>query len=232
MEVSTMYCSIIGDIKDSKKIKDRYKIQEKFISILHYVNKKYRKDIESEFKIVQGDEFQGLLNNTQNLLEIIQNIELELLPAKIRIGIGIGDVKTDIYKNNISNIDGQAFYNARDAIEAISISEGKYENIIQSINIKVDDKLLTKKLVKGYIEILNVGLMSCTLINRDWTEKQIEVINLKRKNLTQREIAEKINKTQSAVQKRLSSSGYYTYSYCIKKIQNNFNIIWEVLNDE
>ena len=60
MCIRDRYIAIIGDIKDSKKLNDRKKIQEKLQKVLNEVNQKYYEDISSNFMITLGDEFQEM----------------------------------------------------------------------------------------------------------------------------------------------------------------------------
>ena len=86
-----MYYAIIGDIKNSKEIDNRYEVQNKLKKILDDINLKYKADIKANFLITLGDEFQGLLNSPAFALEIVKYIQRELYPVKLRFGIG----KTD-----------------------------------------------------------------------------------------------------------------------------------------
>lgn len=68
------YIVIIGDMKNSKKIQDRNKVQEKLKSVLKEINKKYKTDIASKIMITLEDEFQGILYNGTEVLTIIEEI--------------------------------------------------------------------------------------------------------------------------------------------------------------
>ena len=71
------YIAIIGDIKNSKNIKERNILQKKLDKILNEVNEIYSDSISSKFIITLGDEFQGLLHSGKNLMEIIYYIKKE-----------------------------------------------------------------------------------------------------------------------------------------------------------
>ena len=114
-----MYCAIIGDIVDSKKIKNRAEIQTKLENVLLAINKKYEIDIAANFVITLGDEFQGLLKLPKNLTRIIEQIKMELYPIKLRFGAGIGEIYTEINPKIAIGADGPAYHNAREAIEII-----------------------------------------------------------------------------------------------------------------
>ena len=59
--------------------------------------------------ITLGDEFQGLLEITVSILEIIKYIQREIYPIKLRFGVGIGNVSTLINHEAAIGADGPAF---------------------------------------------------------------------------------------------------------------------------
>lgn len=95
---SVIYYAIIGDIKNSKDIENRYEVQEKLKHILNNVNLNYKDSIKANFLITLGDEFQGLLSKSEDILEIVKYIQKEIYPVKLRFGIGIGGISTKIEK--------------------------------------------------------------------------------------------------------------------------------------
>src|SRR5665647_1997112 len=114
-----MYFVIIGDIIDSKKVIDRSLLQDKLNSILKKINECFEQEIASNFIITLGDEFQGVLLSSKNLLKIIDLIDFQLYPVKVRFGIGIGTISTKINKEMSLGADGPAYYNARKMINEI-----------------------------------------------------------------------------------------------------------------
>ncbi len=122
------YYAIIGDIKRSKKIENRCEIQEKLKKILDNVNSIYNNDISAKFLITLGDEFQGLLEITAPILEIIKYIQREIYPIKLRFGVGIGNVSTLINHEAAIGADEPAFYAAREMIEFLREQEKKLKS--------------------------------------------------------------------------------------------------------
>ncbi|MGM0411472.1 MAG: SatD family protein [Bacillota bacterium] len=222
-----MYCAIIGDIVNSRKISNRSKAQEKLKKILSNLNSNYKNNIASKFTITLGDEFQGLLFNTNNLISIIDRIKIDFYPHIIRFGIGIGDINTKINKNISIGSDGPAYYAARKAIDDIKKVSKSYESPEQDIKIyKYKDYNNTK------LQLINSNLVLCTYIENRWTDKQIEVIKLlKFENKSQREIAKEVQITQPSVQKRLNSSGYFTYKRSRDTVEKILIDIWEELDE-
>lgn len=139
------YYAIIGDIKRSKKIENRCEIQEKLKKILDNVNSIYNNDISAKFLITLGDEFQGLLEITAPILEIIKYIQREIYPIKLRFGVGIGNVSTLINHEAAIGADGSAFYAAREMIEFLREQEKKLKKQAADIQISVYEKNVLKQ---------------------------------------------------------------------------------------
>ena len=139
------YYAIIGDIKRFKKIENRCEIQEKLKKILDNVNSIYNNDISAKFLITLGDEFQGLLEMTAPILEIIKYIQREIYPIKLRFGVGIGNVSTLINHEAAIGADGPAFYAAREMIEFLREQEKKLKKQAADIQISVYEKNVLKQ---------------------------------------------------------------------------------------
>ena len=125
------YYAIIGDIKRSKKIENRCEIQEKLKKILDNVNSIYNNDISAKFLITLGDEFQGLLEITAPILEIIKYIQRE--------------ISTLINHEAAIGADGPAFYAAREMIEFLREQEKKLKEQAADIQISVYEKNVLKQ---------------------------------------------------------------------------------------
>lgn len=212
-----MYCAVIGDIIRSKEIKKRLAIQNKLEKILHEINLKYSGCIASNFAITLGDEFQGLLRDTGNLMNIIEIIKFELFPVKIRFGVGIGQIYTKIDKNFPLGADGPAYHNARKMIEEIKKLEKRKMRYVADIKIGLDENLTSESLI-------NVSLSLCSFIEEKWTPRQREIIYefLMYEN-NQITVAKKFGVSQSTVQRILKSSGFYNYLYARNEISRYLN---------
>ena len=139
-------------------------------------------------------------------MDIIQYIKKESYPIKIRFGIGIGAITTDINSAISIGADGPGYYKARDSIEQLKVLEKKNESTYGDIQIKiVGDNNLQELSLNSILK-----LMYC--IEKDWTKKQREVVNyvlFEKKNQT--ETAHYFNVTQSNIQQILSKTHFYAY---------------------
>lgn len=200
-----MYVAIIGDIIHSKSIPDRRNIQIQLKDVLDQINTEFNQEVSAKFIITLGDEFQGLLSSASNILQIIDRIQFEMFPVRIRFGIGIGNIETEIIKDMAIGADGPAYHYAREMMNYIKICERGKMFGSTNIMLKADAHL-------DLITLINSSLQLCSYLERNWTDKQrtlLKLIILENKN--QKEAAIELGIEQSSVQRRLKAAGYYDY---------------------
>ena len=217
------YIAVICDIKNSKQNLDRYQLQLKLENALDEINLEYNQDIKMKFTITLGDEFQVLLSSAINIFEIIYKIKFKLKDVGIRVGIGIGNLETDI-KNTTSSLgtDGPVWWNAREMVESLKKKNEKSLRNQSSIKLKGMNNKSIEDLVNHTFVLLNT-------IETRFTKSQKEIIdktiNLYGFNLefTQTELALKINEDVKSVNKILKNAKYYdfinTFKYITKLIE-------------
>jgi hypothetical protein len=207
------HIAIIGDIKESKKLQDRKKVQEKLKNVLYDINDKYSSDISSKFMITLGDEFQGLLCNGANTMHIISEIERKLYPVKIRFGIGIGEIITDIDSEMAIGADGPGYYKAREAIEYLKENEKRKQTNSANIRLEIDGENQEPTIM------INTVLSLLTVIKDTWSERQREVIgDMLEHQDSQGSVAMRLNIKQPTVQKMLANGKYYAYKEALDTI--------------
>lgn len=200
------YCVIIGDIVQSKEIKNRKAFQRKFHSVLEEINKNFTSNIIiSRFTVTIGDEFQGVLKSFGPSYEIIDAIQEMLYPEKLRFGVGWGEITTQIKKEAIG-MDGPAFHNAR---EAILTAEKKGRSDIFKLGIP------EKELA------INTLALCLENIRDSWTARQREVLGLYRKYKNQRKVARLLKIKQPSVAAILASSKWDWYA----GVENSLNTL-------
>lgn len=111
-----IYQVMVFDLKNSKQLQNREYIQYKLIDALKEVNEEYSNIIVSNFIITLGDEWQGLLKYPCHYQKIIDFFEKKLNPLDIYCGIGIGSISIHNFELTVNQLDGPAFYLAREAI--------------------------------------------------------------------------------------------------------------------
>ena len=210
-----IYYAIIGDVKDSRTLSNRNDVQEKLKKVLLDINRIYNEDIAADFLITLGDEFQGLMLKSNNIIKIVKHIQRELHPIQIRFGIGIEEISTKINKKAAIGADGPAFYAARNVITMIHELEKKIK--IQAPDIQIS--LYTEKNIFEIKEI-NTLLSLIKAIEDSWTEKQrYTVWDMMINRGSQNECALRMNTSQSTVARRLSDGKYIVYVNAINTVE-------------
>ncbi|RBP66787.1 SatD family protein [Alkalibaculum bacchi] len=115
--------------------------------------------------ITLGDEFQGLLNYGEDVMNIISDIELEMFPIRIRFGVGIGTLTTEVNREIPLGADGPAYYNARKMIDELKK--------IERMNRKSDSNIMIAS-EKNHDNdmMLNAILSLCFTLQSKWTKRQ------------------------------------------------------------
>lgn len=200
------YIAIIGDIKASKRIDNRSEVQRKLNQALDRVNERFSSNIESKFTVTLGDEFQGLLTDGSSVMHIISEIEREMHPLKIRFGIGIGRITTDIDRERAIGADGPGYHMARNAIDYLKDNEKKKQTAATAIRLESEGDRLTE------VELLNTVFSLMYAIKQSWSDRQREIIwDLLEHRDNQSDVAERQGIRQPSVHKSLSRGYYYTY---------------------
>lgn len=217
------YIAIIGDMINSQKIDNRREVQTKLKNVLDNINEKYKFDISAKFMITLGDEFQGLLCKGSSVIGIIEEIQQEMYPVKIRFGIGIGEIITDINSEMAIGADGPGYYKAREAIEELKHSEQKNKIPSSDIRIEIEsDKNSVSMLLNTIFSLMSV-------IRNNWSERQREIIwEYEKSGGSQLECAERLNIAQSSVNRSLVNGNYYVYKNAKETVDNVLGEIGEV----
>lgn len=206
--------AIIGDIRDSRNLKERKAVQDKLKTILGEINEKYKEDIISKFLITLGDEFQGVLADCRNVLKIVEEIKMKLYPIELRFGIGVGMITTDVDSEMALGADGPGYYMARNAMNMLKENEKKNKTVISDVRIAVDNN-------EGETVILiNTILELIKAIEQNWTDRQREIIwTMQEHREGQKRAAERLGIAQPAVHKALVKGRYYVYAKAIKDLE-------------
>ena len=220
----TPYIAIIGDLVGSKSLQERKKVQTELITILNDINSLYKLDISSKFMITLGDEFQGLMHHFSHVMDILDRIERELFPVRVRFGIGIGSVTTDINYDSPFGTDGPAYHSARKIIDKLKENEKKKMGAKSYIGIEVDG-------CDTISSLLNSIFSQDTIIKSKWTKRQWEIIRAFHEHgRTQRNAAAALGINQSSIQKALQSSGYYARQFAVQSVTDVMELLTEKKN--
>lgn len=219
------YIAVICDIKKSTEsiIENGTNILSILRKNLNIINKRYADLIVMDFTTIQGDDFQALLScasNNHNIFELIEHLTILMLPLKIRIGVGIGELTADskiINRKFSIGTNGSVWWNARNAVEEVEL---KYEKKVA---------VLTDIMIKGFGDeqigkLANLLLMGLyRLRNRRKSEDNDFILQIIESNWMfsgsrQNELAKKINISEKIISKKLNRLNYYYSAEVMKTI--------------
>jgi hypothetical protein len=162
LESDLEYIVITGDLRSSKKIDKRSITQDNLKEAMKYLNTNFNEHIVSEFQIVGGDGFQGMIS----AFDIIMDIYFSLF-RKIRhpfyLGVGQGSISTSL-SEHIQEIDGKAFHFSKDALNT---AKKKNRWIVLNSNLPNND--LTECVFNYIFDIM-----------WSWTPRRSEIISFYR----------------------------------------------------
>lgn len=183
---------VTGDLRSSRRLKNRVKIQEKLKNTLKIINNTFGEDIVAKFVIVGGDGFQGMILSPECLFDLYYLL-FEQIGHRFYIGIGIGSISTHM-SSVIGEMDGEVFYKSSKALNEAKkgrrwvVFKGDWDG----------DDLISS----------SWNLMADVMWH--WTKRQREVVMLYRRETGVDSVANKLEVTDKAIYKILSSSRYKT----------------------
>lgn len=202
-----MTAIITGDIINSRKV-----ATQTWLAVLERALSKFGTK-EKNWEVFRGDSFQ-LEVTPENVMKAaiymktaIKTIEL----LDLRIGIGIG--KKSFEAKTIKESNGEAFVFSGEAFEELK----KRSFAIKTRSEKADEQLnMTLDLLTLIINKWNVNVSKTVLLALDFPD------------LTQVELAEKMNKKQGQISRELKKAGFEevlrAIAFCQKTIETDDNI--------
>lgn len=187
---------VTADVIGSQKLPDddRLRLTVQLQKSLDDWNDAFSHAIGSHFTLTRGDEFQGLLTNPSIIPELLWRMSM-WSPTRLRVGIGYGNVFGD--PSNVLLMDGEAFHNARRALET---AEARWDKHVAYVGFPDDwDPILAG--ITGLLEVLSSRM----------TAIQREVVSQRRSGRTNTQIAAGLGVTRQAVAKTASAAGTDAY---------------------
>lgn len=199
----TMYCVIVGDIIDSKKI-DTEVIDEINYAVketLSYINTVYFDSILADFGMVRGDAFEGVLLTPYQVPQIINELIKAFYRAektKVRISVVLGELTTVSTDRNEAN--GPAFHKALDTLAKMKMK--KSDHWFQ-VSIQVHSS--AQPLLDSMMELISV-------LTENWTDRQREIV-WAMEDLSEQQslVSNKFGVSSPVINKQLKAAKYYAY---------------------
>jgi len=172
------YTVITADIMDSRK-SNLFTIEELNKRLAKF---KYPEEMVTSFKILRGDEIQGVFKGILAKPQILRRLRYCIYPLQLRIGIGIGDIIEGLDKDTSWQMNGPAFHLARNALDQI-----KADN--NFIVTRLNSFLISNQ---GLDLALNTILFLIDTIQRDWTESQWQAVHIYEEEATYKKAAKRL----------------------------------------
>ncbi len=180
---------LIGDIVESKRIKNRKEIQKKLQALFKTFNKN-NKEVISPFTITLGDEFQAVFSKADNAFKYLWEILYKIYPVRVRFSYGIGEITTSINKTQAIGMDGPAFYNAREGLNELKQTAFQF-NIIYN-----DEKEM---------QLVKQNLFLLSHLSSGWKETRYKILSYMYEDLSVNQIAKKMKISDKAVYKNIDA---------------------------
>ena len=215
------YIAIIGDLINSKKIKDRKNFQSRLQKSFLKINEDFKEIIVSKFTLTIGDEFQALIKPNKKVMFLLDRLYTDI-DHEFRMGIGYGEISTEINPEISIGSDGEAVWNARKSINYVHNNNysGKC-NIYFSSNDEINDNTI------------NTLFLLTEILKNQWTKIQKETFlkmienNIYSELFNQQEFANKIEISESSLSKRLNSGNIKIYIKGRLQIANILEAFYE-----
>ena len=212
------YVVVNGDLKSSRKLKDRAEVQEELKNALRIVNRRFDEEIPAKFMVVGGDSFQGMLSSPKYLFDIYY-VFFENISHQFYLGIGFGGISTGL-SENVGEIDGEAFHKASEALE---MAKKKNMWIAFKSEWEID-------------EVVTCLLNFMADVMWSWTDRQKEMIIYFREQGGNREAVILASKNfgvgERSIYKTLKTGKYHLWRDAEKAVTDLLNQEWFKLETE
>lgn len=117
---------VIGDVVQSRSIRDRAGLQKQLQKSLSAMNRRRRRELASPWTITLGDEFQAVYRESGSLFSDSFGLLHDVYPIRVRFSVGIDVLTTSLNRKTAIGMDGPAFYAARAALEDLKRSHSLF----------------------------------------------------------------------------------------------------------
>jgi hypothetical protein len=209
------YPILMADVIDSRNVNSTNLMLE-FKNVVKYINTKWSKEILSPLTITLGDEFQGIVNSTENIFKIIFDIEeiiiKESLNLKLRYVVNLGKIETKINNKIAYEMLGEGLTLAREKLIELKSNKNRFK-IITKQNIIAQDIINDLfKIYENYVD--------------GWKGNELYIVNEFLQGKDYKEIAKKLNVNISSSWRRQKSLNIEEYFTCKKLIINLNSILY------
>jgi hypothetical protein len=190
----------------------RRQVQGRILNILDQLKNRFADSLIAA-GMTLGDEFQIVMSSAEKVLDVLNFLKDEL-KIEVYSGVGIGSIEAFTERASPSEMYGEAFYLARNAVN--EAKKKQREITFATGNEKIDFELNT---------ILELALF----IRRKWTKRQKTILSFVEASneIRRKEIARHFNITEQAISKTIKISGFELFKRAILLIKSLLASIME-----
>jgi hypothetical protein len=197
--------TVIGDLIGSRVSHDRQALHARFERALDEVNAAFSPPTPMRMQV--GDEYQGVFETLGDALSASLLVRLALRPeGDIRHGIGRGEV--EVLGTSPRVEDGPGWWAARSAIERVEEAEAKAATRTLRTAYVADSSALAARTPDE--ELVNASLLLRDELVTGLSERSLSVLRGLLAGQTQRDLAEELGISPSAVSQRVRADGLGT----------------------
>lgn len=205
-----IFVALIGDIRGSRELEDRKEVQKEFKRVVDSLNDHIpESSIASRFTVTTGDEFQVLLTDATDAVEAAVSASDRFHPARLRFGIGRGELDTEVNPAQAIGMDGPCFHRAREAINSAQ-KDGAW------LRVSGWPKDLDRRINSMF------DLVQC--VREDWTDRQAQFALALTEKGAQKRVADLYDVSKSTVSESLNAGH-------VQEVRNAENSLAELLQD-
>ncbi len=194
--------TVIGDVVGSRAAPDRQRLHERVSHALDRVNRTRAPVIP--LRITVGDEYQGAFATIGEALRATLWLRVELLPEHdLRHGVGWGEVS--VLQDEPRVEDGPGWWAAREAITAVESAEPRSGERGRRTALRIAGELAAAR--SGEQHAIEAGLTLRDEMVGALSDRSVSVLRGLLAGRTQREVAEELGISPSAVSQRVRADG-------------------------
>jgi hypothetical protein len=179
---------LIADIEGSRKTSDRGTLQETLKTTLFGLNHD-RGSLVAPYTLTLGDEFQAVFDSAGRVFADAVEILAAIHPQVARFSLGIGTITTAINPVAALEMDGPAFYAARDGMSILKKNRGLFRaSGIQSAGI----------------DLVNSTLCLTASEMRKWKPIRLRTMALLNRGLSVKEISRELGLSDKGIYKTIA----------------------------
>lgn len=215
----SLFLVVIADVISSRNSMDMSNVYEHLLK----VNADAKGELLVPFKCFRGDEIEAVLDAKTNFMKAIRTLKYRLQPLKVRVGLGIGrlDIGTDGLPNDPFLLNGEAFFEARDAIDRIKHKYKEQESIVLGAESNNGNNFDTWDIM--------LRLYS-SIINR-WNTDQWNAVMKYEKLDSMVDAANELNKKYQSVQRSLERADWNLICDCETWMMREMSMLYNRISN-